>query len=57
MMGIEKIRMRRRPTRSIRTTAMSVKMKLATATERETKVGEEKPRLAKMVAEKYMRQF
>ena len=57
MIGIERRRIRRRPMRSIEWKATSVKTKFVEAMEREVKVGERKPTRAKMVAEKYMREF
>ena len=57
MMGIETSRIRRRPIRSTRTNATSVEMKLVTAMDRDVRVGEENPRSAKIVAEKYIREF
>jgi hypothetical protein len=49
--------MRRRPMRSMEWKATSVKAKFVQAMESEVRVGEVKPRRAKMVAEKYMREF
>ena len=55
MMGIEDSRMRRRPIRSISEKARSVNKKLVRATDIDVNVGDENWRLAKIVAEKYMR--
>lgn len=57
MIGIEIRRIRRRPMRSIRMRAAIVRTKFVQATEREVSVGEEKPRIVKMVAEKYINEF
>jgi hypothetical protein len=57
IMGMEMRRMRRRPIRSIRTRAAQVRTKFVRATERDVSVGEEKPRMVKMVAEKYISEF
>lgn len=57
MNGIERRRMLRRPTESINAKATSVKTKLVKAMESEVPIGDVKPTRAKMVAEKYMREF
>lgn len=57
IIGMERRRIRRRPMRSIRMRAAQVRMKFVRATEREVRVGEEKPRIVKMVAEKYISEF
>lgn len=57
IMGIEMRRMRRRPIRSISMRAAQVRTKFVTATERDVRVGEEKPRMVKIVALKYIREF
>lgn len=57
IMGIEMRRMRRRPMRSMRMRAAQVRMKFVRATDKEVSVGEVKPRIVKMVAEKYIREF
>ena len=49
--------MRRRPMWSMMRRAMRVQRKFVRAMEREVRVGEEKPRREKMVAEKYIREF
>src|SRR5688572_23350184 len=54
MKGIEYKRIRRRPTRSMRPSAISVKMKFVTATVRDVSTGLLKPTKVKMVAEKYI---
>jgi hypothetical protein len=43
--------------RSINKRATQVRKKLVRATEREVRVGEANPRIVKMVAEKYIREF
>lgn len=55
MNGIDRRRIRRRPTRSMLRKATKVKMKFVMAMEREANVGEVKPTRAKMVAEKYLK--
>lgn len=57
IMGIVKSNTRRRPIRSIIIIAIIVKMKLVIATDKDVKVGEEKPIVEKIVAEKYIREF
>lgn len=57
MMGRVERRIRRRPIRSIKVSAISVPRKLVMAMEREVSVGEENPMREKMVAEKYIREF
>jgi hypothetical protein len=57
MMGRVERRIRRRPIRSMRVSAMRVQRKLVMAMEREVNVGEENPMKEKIVAEKYMREF
>ena len=57
IMGTERRMMRRRPTWSIMRRAIRVQRKFVRAMEREVRVGEEKPRREKMVAEKYIREF
>ena len=57
MMGIEYKRIRRRPIRSMRTIATTVKIKFVMATAREVRVGDAKPRREKIVAEKYIKEF
>lgn len=57
MMGIEYNRIRRLPIRSISTKAATVRTKFVTATDREVSVGLENPRMLKMVAEKYIKEF
>lgn len=57
MTGIEERRMRRRPMRSMVHKAIRVKVKLVRAMERDVRVGDEKPRREKIVAEKYIREF
>lgn len=57
MNGVERSRIRRRPMVSMRIKAMTVKRKFVPATEREVPIGDVKPTMAKMVAEKYMREF
>lgn len=49
--------MRRRPRRSISVKARRVKVKFVRAMERDVRVGEEKFRREKRVAEKYIREF
>lgn len=49
--------MRRRPMRSMKWKATRVKRKFVRAMESEVRVGEEKPTMRKIVAEKYMREF
>ena len=55
--GMERRMMRRRPMWSMMRRAMRVQRKFVRAMEREVRVGEEKPRREKMVAEKYIREF
>jgi len=57
MTGMETRRMRRRPRRSMSRRERVVKAKFVMATERDVKVGEEKPISEKIVAEKYIREF
>ena len=57
MMGIDHSRTRLLPTRSIKTRDAHVMIKLVEATESDVKVGLEKPRIVKIVAEKYIREF
>lgn len=57
MIGTDHKRIRRLPTRSIKTRAVQVMMKFVTATESEVRVGLEKPSRVKMVAEKYINEF
>lgn len=57
IIGIEKRRIRRRPMRSIRRRARQVMRRFVMATEREVRVGLEKPRRVNIVAEKYIREF
>jgi len=57
IIGNDPRRIRLLPTRSMRTRAAHVMMKLVTATVREVKVGLENPRIVKIVAEKYIREF
>lgn len=57
MMGREWRRILRRPMRSMRRRARQVMRRLVRATEREVRVGLEKPRRVKIVAEKYIREF
>jgi hypothetical protein len=57
MKGMERRRMARRPTVSMAVKATRVKIKFVTAMEREVKTGEVKPTRAKIVAEKYIKEF
>ncbi len=57
MIGIEYRRIRLLPTRSISTSAAQVIKKLVIATDMDVKVGLEKPRVVKIVAEKYIKEF
>lgn len=57
MIGIESRRILRRPRRSIRIRESRVKRRFVIATESEVRVGVEKWRRSKIVAEKYMREF
>ena len=57
IMGMEPRRIRRLPIRSISSRATQVIRKLVTAITRDVKVGLLKPRMVKIVAEKYMREF
>lgn len=57
MIGIDASSMRLLPMRSISSRAAHVMMKLVIATESDVKVGLEKPRRVKMVAEKYIKEF
>ena len=57
MIGMDQRRMRLRPMRSMRRRAAQVIRKLVTATVREVKVGLSNPRMVKMVAEKYIKEF
>ena len=57
MIGIDQSSMRLLPTRSIRTSAAQVMRKFVTATESDVNVGLEKPRMVKIVAEKYIKEF
>jgi hypothetical protein len=57
MIGMEYNRILRRPIRSISRRARHVRTKFVRATESEVKVGEAKPSIVKMVAEKYIREF
>ena len=57
MIGIEKRRIRRRPTRSMRRRAKIVKTKFVAAIESDGSVGAVKPTRAKIVAEKYIKEF
>lgn len=52
MIGIDRRRISRRPTRSIRNRATHVMMKLVTATESDVKVGLVNPSMVNIVAEK-----
>ena len=57
MTGVDQRRIRLLPTRSIRTRATQVIAKFVNATERDVIVGFPKPRIVKIVAEKYIREF
>lgn len=57
IIGIEMRRIRRRPMRSIRKRAAQVRTKFVRATERDVRVGEENPRMVKIVALKYIKEF
>lgn len=57
MIGIEYRMIRLLPTRSISTSAAQVIKKLVIATDMDVKVGLEKPRVVKIVAEKYINEF
>jgi hypothetical protein len=57
MTGIDKRRIRRRPMRSISRRERTVKTKFVIATERDAKIGLEKPMRENKVAEKYIREF
>lgn len=57
MIGMDQRRIRLLPTRSINTRAAQVMMKFVVATDSDVNVGLEKPRMVKMVAEKYIREF
>ena len=56
-MGIDQRSMRLLPTLSIKMRAAQVMIKLVVATDRDVNVGLEKPRMVKMVAEKYIKEF
>lgn len=57
MIGMDQRRIRLRPIRSMSSRAAQVMRKFVTATEREVRVGLSKPRIVKMVAEKYIKEF
>jgi len=57
MIGMDHSSIRLLPTRSISSKAAQVIRKLVNATESDVSVGLEKPRIVKMVAEKYIREF
>lgn len=57
MIGMDQRRIRLRPTRSMSNRAAQVMRKFVSATEREVRVGLSKPRMVKMVAEKYIKEF
>jgi len=57
MTGTEYRRMRLLPTRSISRRATQVIRKFVIATDMDVKVGLAKPRIVKMVAEKYIKEF
>ena len=57
MIGMDQRRIRLRPIRSMSSRAAQVMRKFVTATEREVRVGLSKPRMVKMVAEKYIKEF
>ena len=57
MTGMERIRILRRPMRSMEWNATRVKRKFVLAMVSEVRVGERKPTREKIVAEKYMREF
>lgn len=55
--GMDQRRMRRLPTRSMSNKATQVRRKFVTATESDVSVGLWKPRMVKIVAEKYISEF
>jgi hypothetical protein len=57
MIGMDQRRIRLRPIRSMSNRAAQVMRKFVSATEREVRVGLSKPRMVKMVAEKYIKEF
>lgn len=57
MIGTERRSIRRRPIRSMKWNVTRVKAKFVHAIVRDVRVGDVKPTRAKIVAEKYMREF
>ena len=57
MIGIEERSILRLPIRSMSNNAAQVMIKFVMATTRDVKVGFSKPRIVKIVAEKYIREF